>query len=267
MLELYHNDMSVCAQKVRIALAEKQLDWQSHHLNLRAGDAQKPEYLKLNQNAVVPTLVHDGNVVTESTVICEYLDDAFRDRPLSPASPFGRAQMRLWTKQLDEDLHGAVGTLSLCIAFRFQFLKRTPEQMRAYMARIPQPHVRERRRLAIEHGMDAPTFEPALRRWAKMLADAEQSLTTARWLAGDTFSLADVGYASYMIRLEHLGLERLWRDYPRVADWRLRLFERQSFKDGIGKWLNADYLALMEAQRAGARAFTDRLLDTPAASA
>jgi len=54
MIELYHNDMSVCAQKVRFALAEKKLSWKGHHLNLRAGAQQKPEYLKLNPNAVVP---------------------------------------------------------------------------------------------------------------------------------------------------------------------------------------------------------------------
>ena len=47
MIELYHNDMSVCAQKVRFALGEKELDWKSHHLNLRAGDQQKPEYVRL----------------------------------------------------------------------------------------------------------------------------------------------------------------------------------------------------------------------------
>jgi glutathione S-transferase len=51
MIELYHNDMSVCAQKVRFALAEKNLSWQEHHLNLRAGEQQKPEYIKLNPNA------------------------------------------------------------------------------------------------------------------------------------------------------------------------------------------------------------------------
>ena len=77
MIELYHNDMSVCAQKVRFALAEKQLSWESHHLNLRAGDQQQPEYLKLNANALVPTLVDNGTVIIESTVINEYLDDTY----------------------------------------------------------------------------------------------------------------------------------------------------------------------------------------------
>jgi glutathione S-transferase len=58
-LTLYHNDMSVCAQKVRLCLAEKQLAYEDKHLNLRAGDQKRPEYLALNPNGYVPTLVHD----------------------------------------------------------------------------------------------------------------------------------------------------------------------------------------------------------------
>jgi glutathione S-transferase len=46
-------------------------------------------------------LVHDGRVITESTVICEYVDDQWPDQPLKPGDSFGRAQMRFWTKQLD----------------------------------------------------------------------------------------------------------------------------------------------------------------------
>ena len=73
--------MSVCSQKVRFALAEKKLRWEDHHINLQAGEQLRPEYLKLNPNAVVPTLVDNGTVIIESTVINEYLDDAY----LSPA--------------------------------------------------------------------------------------------------------------------------------------------------------------------------------------
>jgi glutathione S-transferase len=95
MMTLYHNDMSVCAAKVRTALAEKKLSWEGVHLDLRAGDAQKPEYLKLNPNAVVPTLVHDSRTIIESTVICEYIDDEWPDHPLKPDHTWERAQMRL----------------------------------------------------------------------------------------------------------------------------------------------------------------------------
>jgi ganglioside-induced differentiation-associated protein 1 len=57
-----------------------------------------PQYQKLNPKAVVPALVHDGNVIVESTVINEYLDETFPDVPLKPKSAVERAEMRVWTK-------------------------------------------------------------------------------------------------------------------------------------------------------------------------
>src|SRR2546430_17318657 len=76
MLVLYHNDMSLCAQKVRLCLAEKGLEWDSCHLALRAGEHQQAWYRNLNRRAVVPTLVDRDKVVPESNVILEYLDEA-----------------------------------------------------------------------------------------------------------------------------------------------------------------------------------------------
>ena len=71
MIARNHNDMSVCVQKVRMTLAEQQLKWQSHPLDLRTGDQQKSEYEILNPNAVVPTLVDDAAVIIQLTVVCE----------------------------------------------------------------------------------------------------------------------------------------------------------------------------------------------------
>src|SRR3974377_710068 len=102
MLTLYNNDMSVCAQKVRLALAEKGLAYEARHLNLRAGDQQKPDYLKLNPKGVVPTLVDGDTVVTESIVINEYLDDAFPATPLKPADAARRARQSWWTKPIED---------------------------------------------------------------------------------------------------------------------------------------------------------------------
>ncbi len=90
-LELFHNDMSTCSQKVRLTLAEKVLDWTNHHLDLRAGDQQKPDYMALNPNGVVPTLRDNGTVIIESTVINEYLDDAYPAPTLRHAEAMGRA--------------------------------------------------------------------------------------------------------------------------------------------------------------------------------
>ncbi len=82
---LYHSVESTCAQKVRLVLAEKNLEWQGKKLNLRRGDQFSAEYLALNPKGVVPTLIHEDRVFRESTVINEYLDDAFPSRRSSRA--------------------------------------------------------------------------------------------------------------------------------------------------------------------------------------
>ena len=97
MLELYHHGSSTCAAKVRFTLMEKGIEYRSHYVDLLKGENFNPAYLKLNPLAVVPTIVHDGVVLTESTVICEYLEDAFPTPALRPVSPMDRARMRLCT--------------------------------------------------------------------------------------------------------------------------------------------------------------------------
>ena len=246
VLELYHNDMSTCAKKVRLALAEKGLDWTGYHLDLRAGDAQKPAYLALNPGGVVPTLVDDGAVIIESTVINEYIDDTYPDPPLRPRNPLERARMRLWTKQLDEGVHAATGVISSCIAFRHQHLKKTPEQIADFLAGIPNVERRERTRQAIELGVESPQFPDAIRRFEKLLGDMEAALADHDWLAGGSYSLADVNYTPYMIRLEHLRLGAMIDRRPKVKAWSERLKERPSWTQAIGTWLNPAYLSLME---------------------
>ena len=71
MLQLYHYDTSTCSQKVRLVLAEKRLPFESRIVNLRRNENLAPDYLALNPNGVVPTLIHDGQVICDSSVICE----------------------------------------------------------------------------------------------------------------------------------------------------------------------------------------------------
>ncbi|MEQ8697093.1 MAG: glutathione S-transferase N-terminal domain-containing protein [Bauldia litoralis] len=90
MLKLFDFRNSVCCQKARIALSAKGLAWEEIEVDLFKSEQYDPEYLKLNPRGVVPTLVHDGRPVPESTLICEYLDEAFPEPPLTPPIP-GRA--------------------------------------------------------------------------------------------------------------------------------------------------------------------------------
>lgn len=252
--------MSVCAAKVRTALAEKGIAWDSKHLDLRAGDAQNQDYLKLNPNAVVPTLVQGGHVIIELTIICEFIDDAWPDPPLKPADPVSRARMRIWTKQLDDSLHAAVAALSFCIAFRHQWLARSEEERRKWLAGIPQQERRDRSRSILQHGLKSPYFGPAVMRYLKFFQDAEFALADDPWLAGKTFSLAEVGFAPYLARLGHLGLDDLFNRSPRVSEWSERIANRPSVVEGVARWFNPKYLKLFEEKRSEAREEVAKLL-------
>ena len=245
MLTLYHNDVSVCAQKVRMCLAEKEIPWHDNHLSLRDGDHLAPDYLKLNPNGVVPTIVHDGHVIIESTVINEYLDTVFEGLPLRPANAVDRALMRIWTKQVDDTLHSAVGTLSFCIAFRWSYLERSKAENEEHIQKIPSRERRERRRRTVELGVKAPDFEDALRRYDKLLTDMERALADRPWLLGDDFSLADLNLTPYITRIEALALDPMFESRPCVQDWFARIKSRASYDEAFTKWLNPYYQKMM----------------------
>ena len=76
------------------------------------GDQFDPEYMKLNPNAVVPTLIHDGKVIIESTVIMHYVDDTFYGPSLMPADPLARAKVHMTAKLMDEYVHNSCTVLS-----------------------------------------------------------------------------------------------------------------------------------------------------------
>src|SRR5262245_59521370 len=244
-LALYHNDMSSCAQKVRLTLAEKGLKWENRHLDLRAGEHQKDWYIKLNPRAVVPTLIDGDIVVPEPNVINEYLDERSPDPPLKPAEAFGRAKLRRRTTQLDEGVHDAgSAVLSFALAFRHQYLTRG-EAGKRMLESIPDPIKRERRRDVIEKGLDSPHFKTAVARLLALFRDMDAALGGHAWLAGEQYSIADAAFTPYVVRLDHLEVMGLLADTPRVADWYGRIKARPSFADAILRWENAGYLELM----------------------
>jgi glutathione S-transferase len=223
------------------------LPYEARHLNLRAGDQQKPEYLKLNPKGVVPTLVDDDTVVVESVVINEYIDDAFPKRPLKPNDPAGRAKMRWWTKQVDDSIFGATGTVSMSIAFHHQY---SPEVLEELM-RQRGPAYRARFTL-LQKGADNPNFPDAIKRLYKMVADMNAALERGPWLLGEQLTLADIAYAPYITRLDHLQFFGLLDKSPRTADWYERMRARESYRTSIAAQFNAKYLPLMEEKGSAA---------------
>jgi len=240
MLELYHNNVSVCAQKVRIVLAEKDVPWTSHHLSLAMGEHLTPKFKAMNPRGVVPVLVHDGNTIVESSVICAYLDEVFPTPPLSPETPLERAAMRLWCKLPDDILHMACATVSFAISFGQQLKKQAGTGLEERLMKMPDPTRRERQRALIEKGIETPFFRDHIKVFEKTVAEMEVQLGKTEWLACDRYTLADAEITPYIERLDRLGLAGLWESRPRVAGWFARIKTRPSFK-GIADYPPTDY--------------------------
>jgi len=258
MLELYHNAASTCSQKVRLILAEKNLEYTSHPIDLIAGEQHDPAYVKLNPNHVVPTLVHDGAVLIESTLINEYLDDAFPAVPMKPADPAERHAMRLWIKRFDESTQGAIGVVTFAIGPRRLLLEQPEEIREANIAAIPNAARRAIRRSVIENGIDAPEFAGAVSRLVELLDDMEAALSSQDWLSGGDFGLADAGVLPYILRLDHLAMTPLLSApaRPGIADWYARVQARPSFPVAVSEWLPEPILNLF---RSGGEAVWERV--------
>jgi glutathione S-transferase len=250
MIELYHFGFSTCSQKVRLVLAEKGLEFSSHEVNLIAGGQHDPAYVKLNPKHVVPTLVHDGNVLVESSLIIAYLDEAFSEPPLRPADALGRYRVARWIKRVDDELHPAAPILTFALGPRNLVLQQPREVREANLAAIPDPVARATRRSVIEHGVAAPEFAGALGVFADTLEKMEAELAERRWLSGERFGLADATLLPYVLRLEHLAMDPLIEApaRPRVADWLARVKALPSYATAVEAWALPAAVEMMRSQ-------------------
>jgi glutathione S-transferase len=231
-LKLYHAIISVCAQKVRVMLAEKGLGYDEKVMSLR-GDQFEPAYMQLNPNALVPTLVHDGKPVIESTVILHYLDDTFAQPPMMPRDAAGRERVHAFSRMLDEHIHAACSVLTFALAFRPAMMRLDPQAREALLSPQPDQSKAERKRDVTRHGMDSKYAVDALARYDRLLQQMEEALADGDWLAGAACSIADIGVVPYIVRLDMLRLSAMWDARPRVAAWYGRMKARPSVRREI----------------------------------
>ena len=239
MLALYHFNNSVCSEKVRMVLNEKGVSWESREVDLFAGAQFAPDYLKLNPKGVVPTLIHDGHVLTESTLICEYVDEVFPTPALQPADAVERATIRLYPKACDEGLHQGVAVLSYAAMFMDRLRHMPADKLEAHLSRIPDLDRRDRQTSIYRDGIDAPHIYRGVAAYEKIFQKIDKTLTDGRrWLAGDQYTLAEINLAVYFARLDYMNLLDLWiGKRPLVVDWFGRIKARPSFKAEVVDWV------------------------------
>lgn len=235
-LKLYHMWPSTCSKKVRICLAEKQLQWESHEINTNPTEQHLEDwYLALNPNGVVPTLDNDGDIVIESCVILEYLEDVFPEISLRPQNPLARARMRVWLDRSESVVHRHINVLS-----HNRFMKRfldhlSLEEKLARAARQPRIATRTERSRRYRQGISKEEEQLALAVLGECLDDMESDLSRNAWLAGDEYSLADIAVAPFFQRFEVNELPQLLdrNKRPGVDEWWSRMQARPAYTEGM----------------------------------
>lgn len=243
-VKLYHNAASTCSVKARFALEEKGVAFESEHIDLLKGEQHAPEYVKLNPNHVVPTLIHDGPVLIESSLIIQYVDEAFSGPRLVPEDPVARHQMRLGLKKVDEKIQSLAGILSYAIGPRTLLMKKSEAEREASYQAIPDPAKRVIRKSVVENGIKAPQFRTALSGFVAFVDSLEVDLQSNPWLVGPEFSLADIGAIPYVIRLNDLAMGSIFG--PRLQDWFARMQARPAFERAVTKWVPAPLIELLQ---------------------
>jgi glutathione S-transferase len=221
MLQLYKSGNSICTQKVLITLAEKNLSYNPINIDLFRNEQYTPAYLKINPKGVVPTLVDNGHVIVESTLICEYLDETFPEPRLMPADPYRRTVMRLWSKVVDEGLFVATREISFSAMFREKLKAMTAEQREVRFRNVGDPDRRARYISCFEQGVDSPYVLQAIAAFEKAFKAMETDLAAGGpWLLGNDLTLSDINLMPFVARLDYLNLLGIWLEHrPHVAEW------------------------------------------------
>jgi glutathione S-transferase len=201
-VKLYSGPLSLFSRKVEIALREKGLPFERVMVpfSQERGYAPKhPDVLAANPKGQVPVLVDGDLTLFDSTVIFEYLEDAYPDPPLYPAAPKARAACRMLELFADEIL--------LPDLRRLRHRSEPPAD----------PHRRAQQEEAAREGEAA-----LLRRWAEL----ERKLGSQAWFC-DAFSVADIGLFMQVLVAQRLHGPRL-EGFPALAAWYARARERPS---------------------------------------
>ncbi|MCT8974605.1 glutathione S-transferase family protein [Microbaculum marinisediminis] len=217
---LYNAPQSTCSQRVRYSLNAKGVAFEEHKLDLFSGDQLKPDYLAINPNGVVPTLVHEGCPVTDSSVILEYLEDIALDAaPMRPDDPRDVARMRAMIRFIDEVPTPAIRVPSYNLAFLPHFQSMSEEAFQALADSKPL-----RREFLLKMGRTGfpkSEMDEAIGRLRRGMERMAQWLSESGgpWLMGESLTCADVAIMPVVVRMDDINLAHVWDDHPEVGDW------------------------------------------------
>jgi glutathione S-transferase len=196
-IKLYDAVPSSNSDRTKIALHEKGLAYERVTLNLAKKDQKRPEFLQLNPYGKVPVIDDGGNILFESCIINEYLDEKYPNPPLMPRDPFLRGRGRVLIDYALNYAHEPYWAL------RGEMLK--PDAQR-----------------------NAAVLEDTRERLRDLLVYLEAALGDRNYFLGE-FSLTDIAIVPRFLRMETYGALPA-PSLPRVNAWLERMKARPSVR-------------------------------------
>lgn len=236
MLTLYSFGPGANSLKPLLALYEKGLEFTPRFVDPTIFEHHEDWFKKINPRGQVPALDHDGNIITESTVICEYLEDAFPDAPrLRPTNPVEIAEMRVWTKWVDEYFCWCVSTIGWERLIGPMARQLSDEEFEAKVARIPIPEQRTKWRNA-RAGFPKEVLEEEMRKVRVSVDRLEKRLSESPWLAGENYTLADICNFAIANGMQHGYSDIVNKeDTPHLVAWIERINARPATQEMFAK--------------------------------
>ena len=217
--------------KPLLLLKEKGADFDYRYINMGALEQHAPDYVKINPNGTVPTVIVDGFAMFESTPGMEYLDEVVHGPHLTPKDPLRRWKMRWWMRFIDE-------YLMPCLAMQAGSaaggrMQMTEEEKDAAVARIPLPERARVWRLILDRGVSDEELAESRRRVSSAIETLETALGESPYLTGEDFTLADLDAMttlhSWPLNREDVSAEKT----PNLWAWLKRCHARQGIKDAF----------------------------------
>jgi glutathione S-transferase/RNA polymerase-associated protein len=204
MITLYDHPLSPYAQKVRIALREKAVEFEAMTpMGLGAGSGME-DFVAASPRGEVPALIDGETRVFDSTIILEYVEDKWPAPPLLPKSPAARARVRMIEEIMDthyEAINWALGEIG--------WFKRA------------------------EGDLAAELIDAARRQTAGFHAWLEGELGEAAWFNGEAFGWGDLAVVPYVAASAALGNPP--PEGSKLAAWLTRALERPSVAATVGE--------------------------------
>jgi glutathione S-transferase len=228
-LKYYHAEPAANSLKSMIPLIEKGLAFESIYVDLHKFEQHSAWFVAINPEGQVPVLDHDGNIITHTTVINEYLEDVFPDVPLRPRNPVGAARMRYWNKFVDEHVMNHVSMHGWHRMVGIIARKIESGEFEKLMERIPLPDQRKKWQTA-RSGFSEADLANATEKIIFAIDKVETQLASTRWLAGDAYTLADINFYSMCgMMVERMFPElEVAKRCPRLVAWRENMGARSA---------------------------------------